>query len=428
MDNVVLKSLSVENFFSFADGICFTTENDLGKKEFLENTFEQNDTRFNKVSFMYGSNGSGKTNFCKIMLELKRIIDWSPLSAMNDDKLLTMPGIDRYKAPVTNFAFDKKYSNSPTSFSIEIVIGKVTYNYSFSIKCNEIISESLTKKYRRKETILERSSPLYKDIVLKSELKDFESTKQVVKKDSLCLPIAAMLNNKLAIKIISAIKDIEVVNMTSARINPPEVKKAFSQERIARYVEVIRRADPTIKDINVSFEEKEIGRQKVISDDFENREIISKMTKVGIGTKHAIYDNGIESDFSEKDLLAIASLGTIKLFTVLPYLYSILESGGIIFIDELENGLHLSLAKELIGLFTSEKTNPNHAQLICTSHQPLLLDGDYRRDQVWITEKDAYGKSTLHRLSEKSTPRAKINLTSKILEGAFGCNPDKFFA
>ena len=100
MDNVVLKSLSVENFFSFADGICFTTENDLGKKEFLENTFEQNDTRFNKVSFMYGSNGSGKTNFCKIMLELKRIIDWSPLSAMNDDKLLTMPGIDRYKAPV----------------------------------------------------------------------------------------------------------------------------------------------------------------------------------------------------------------------------------------------------------------------------------------------------------------------------------------
>lgn len=36
-----------------------------------------------------------------------------------------------------------------------------------------------------------------------------------------------MLNNKLAIKIISAIKDIEVVNMTSARINPPEVKKAF---------------------------------------------------------------------------------------------------------------------------------------------------------------------------------------------------------
>ncbi len=427
MGNVVLKSLSVENFFAFADNIYFTTEIDSGKKEFLSNSFEQNDVYFNKVSFLYGANGSGKTNFCKIMLELKRIIDWSPLSAMNDGKLLSMPGIDKYKAPVTTFAFDKQYADVPTSFSIEIVIDKMTYNYSFSIKGNEIVRESLIKKYRRKETILERSSSSYKDIILKSELKDFESTKQVVKNDSLCLPIAAMLNNKLAMEIVSAIKNIEVVNMTSARINPPEAKKAFSDERIARYIEIIRKADPTIKDIQVSFEEKEIGRQKVVSDDFENREIISKMTKVGIGTKHTIYDNGVEADYSEKDLFGMESLGTIKLFTVLPYLYSILESGGIIFIDELENGLHLSLAKELIWLFTNEKTNPNHAQLICTSHQPLLLDGDYRRDQVWITEKNAYGKSTLHRLSEMSTPRARINLTSKILEGAFGCNPEKFF-
>ena len=63
------------------------------------------------------------------------------------------------------------------------------------------------------------------------------------------------------------------------------------------------------------------------------------------------------------------SLGTVKLFTALPYLYDILESGGVLVIDEIENGLHLSLAKEIIGLFTNEESNPNHAQLICTSHQ-----------------------------------------------------------
>ena len=51
---------------------------------------------------------------------------------------------------------------------------------------------------------------------------------------------------------------------------------------------------------------------------------------------------------------------------------NILESGGVLVIDEIENGLHLSLAKEIIGLFTYEESNPNHAQLICTSHQPLL--------------------------------------------------------
>ena len=121
------------------------------------------------------------------------------------------------------------------------------------------------------------------------------------------------------------------------------------------------------------------------------------------------------------------SLGTVKLFTALPYLFDVLEHGGALVIDELENGLHLSLAKEIINLFTSEKTNPHHAQLICTSHQPLLVDGNYRRDQVWITAKDPCGKSSLHRMSDLKTSRAKVNLANRILEGAFGCNPDLFF-
>ena len=39
MDNVILKSLSAENFASFAERIEFSTETDSGKKEHLENTF-----------------------------------------------------------------------------------------------------------------------------------------------------------------------------------------------------------------------------------------------------------------------------------------------------------------------------------------------------------------------------------------------------
>ena len=149
---------------------------------------------------------------------------------------------------------------------------------------------------------------------------------------------------------------------------------------------------------------------------------------VSIDTKHAIYSNGEEQDSQVPiTFFAEESLGTVKLFTALPYLYDVLEMGGVLIIDELENGVHLSLAKEIISLFSSEESNPNHAQLICTSHQPLLLDGDYRRDQVWVATKDSVGKSSLHRLSELQTPRAKVNLTAQILKGAFGCNPQLFF-
>lgn len=427
MDNTILKYLSVENFASFADKIEFTTEIDSGKKEFIESVFSCGDNQFNKVSFLYGANGSGKTFFCKIIREIQCLLEWSPLCGMNNSELLSLPQLKGMDDPITTFAFDMSYEEKPTRFVVEIILDGITYHYEFAVLNRKIEYELLTKKYRRTEKLIERTSPSYKDIILKSDLKDFENTKQVVKEEALCLPIAALLNNKMALKINAAIKGICVVSMTAARLKPTNSKEAFSDERLAKYINILQKADPTLRDIKVSFEEEEIAHQKIDSDDFENREIIAKKMTVGVDTVHAVFKDGKETTSTPITFFADESLGTVKLFTALPYLFDILESGGVLVIDEIENGLHLSLAKEIVELFMNESTNPNHAQLICTSHQPLLLDGAFRRDQVWIASKNDLGKSSLHRLSDYKTSRAKVNLTNKILEGAFGCNPNIFF-
>lgn len=429
MDNVILKSLSAENFASFAERIEFSTETDSGKKEHLENTFTVEDMRFNKVSFLYGANGSGKTFFCKILREIQRILALSPLiTATNSAQFLATPQIKGIDAPVKPFAFDTQYQDKPTTLGIDIVLDGVSYHYEFSLQGKTVVREILTKKFRRTEKLIERTSPSFKDILLRSDLKGFEPTKQTVKPEALCLPVAAMLNNPLAARLNAVICGIQVVSMAAGRLNPINPKKTFTEERIAKYIRIIQKADPTIRNISVSTSEEEIARQKIDTDDFENREIIAKKMTVSIDTKHAVYSNGEEQDSQVPiTFFAEESLGTVKLFTALPYLYDVLEMGGVLIIDELENGLHLSLAKEIISLFSSEESNPNHAQLICTSHQPLLLDGDYRRDQVWVATKDSVGKSSLHRLSELQTPRAKVNLTAQILKGAFGCNPRLFF-
>ena len=429
MDNVILKSLSAENFASFAERIEFSTETDSGKKEHLENTFTVEDMRFNKVSFLYGANGSGKTFFCKILREIQRILALSPLiTATNSAQFLATPQIKGIDAPVKPFAFDTQYQDKPTTLGIDIVLDGVSYHYEFSLQGKTVVREILTKKFRRTEKLIERTSPSFKDILLRSDLKGFEPTKQTVKPEALCLPVAAMLNNPLAARLNAVICGIQVVSMAAGRLNPINPKKTFTEERIAKYIRIIQKADPTIRNISVSASEEEIARQKIDTDDFENKEIIAKKMTVSIDTKHAIYSNGEEQDSQVPiTFFAEESLGTVKLFTALPYLYDVLEMGGVLIIDELENGLHLSLAKEIISLFSSEESNPNHAQLICTSHQPLLLDGDFRRDQVWVATKDSVGKSSLHRLSELQTPRAKVNLTAQILKGAFGCNPRLFF-
>ena len=181
MDNTILKSLSVENFASFAEKITFTTQADLSKKEHLENTFTLGPSYFNKVSFLYGANGSGKTFFCKILREIQRLLDWSPITAMNSTQFLALPQFKGLDAAVRPFAFDRNYANKPTNFAIEVVIEDVTYSYSFSIQGKTILSELLTKKKQRTQELLRRTSSSFKDIQLFSELRDFENTKHVVK-------------------------------------------------------------------------------------------------------------------------------------------------------------------------------------------------------------------------------------------------------
>ena len=172
MNNCILKSLSVENFASFADKIQFTTLIDSRKKDTTDFTMCINDELYNKVSYIYGANGSGKTFFCKILREIQRLIDWSPLTAMNNSHLLELPHFKGINSTVPHFAFDVKYENEPTSFGIEIVVDKIYYHYNFSVFNQKVIYERLTKKYKRTEKLLERTTSSYKDIVLKSELKN----------------------------------------------------------------------------------------------------------------------------------------------------------------------------------------------------------------------------------------------------------------
>lgn len=428
MSTAVLKSISAENFASFANKVTFTCVADGSKKESAMNTFEAGEDVINKVSYVYGSNGSGKTFFCKILREIQRMIALSPLSMMKSSQIKALFPSEELLKPIPKFAFDIAYQEIPTTLGIDMIIDDITYHYEFSVLEQRIVHELLTKKYRRTEKILERTSPSFQDITVKSELKGFEDTKRVVKEDALCLVMAAMLNNDFANMLVDAIKEINVFNMTSPRLNPGEME-AFSEERIEKYVKILKKADPIIRGMHVKYEEEEVARQKVDSDDFENREIIQTKTTVGVKTEHALYDHGIEIETGtdQIDFFRDESLGTVKLFTTLPYLFDVLEKGGILVLDEIENGLHPALVKEMISLFISEESNPHHAQLICTTHQPLLVSENVKRDQVWILSKDKFGKSSLKRLSDKSFSRTKVNLTNKILEGALGCNPEKFF-
>ena len=121
------------------------------------------------------------------------------------------------------------------------------------------------------------------------------------------------------------------------------------------------------------------------------------------------------------------STGTQALVRLLPYVLQLLESGGVLAIDEL-NSLHPILALSVIRLFQDPKLNPNGAQLLFNTHDASLLGNllseppPFRRDQVWLIEKDKEGASHLYPLTDYK-PRTSENLERGYLQGRYGAVP-----
>lgn len=428
MKNAILKSISATNFGPFNGTITFDMETSVPKGQIIDNhTFIAGDNQqFNKIAYIYGANGSGKSNFCKIILQIQRTIMLSPIRASNNPQLLDMLPLKGELAVQRNhFKFDVSGKERATSYSIQILIEDVLYTYSFSIAENyDVISEKLTKKKRRTETILERTSPKFESITLKSELKSFENNVYVVKNNALCLSMASFLNNKLATLIVSTITNIQVVNMAAMRGLSNLSEESFSAEQKEKYLRILKSADPTLEDIQVEFNEEKVEKRALDSEDFENRSVVLKSVRVDVQSTHSIYEDHKAVERSILPFLQIESNGTIKLLNILPTIFDALSTGNILIVDEIENGLHPTVVKRMIELFYNPETNPHNAQLICTTHNILLINEAVQRDEVWLMDKNEYGESSMKHISDISGLRSYDKLGQKMIEGAFGAMPN----
>lgn len=169
-----------------------------------------------------------------------------------------------------------------------------------------------------------------------------------------------------------------------------------------QYVEFMRQADIGILDI------------RSIRDE-------SRRERFRIELKHACDVDNAWLALEEE------SQGTQTLFDMTMPLLAAVENGSLVFVDELEASLHPKIAEAIVRQFNSPETNPRGAQLIFTTHDTNLLgnlDGDppLRRDEVWLTEKDASGGTVLYPLTDLK-PRKAENLERGYLQGRYGAIP-----
>ena len=380
----MLIQFNFKNYKSFRDEV--TLDLSAAKMtEYSDRVTSIGSERILPVAAIYGANASGKSNVYRAFEYMSKYVIQSFQYGDEEDSF-------RDIRP-TPFLFSDDTENAETSFEVFFTIpgdktGK-TYNYGFCVDNTGITEEWLNTKAK---TARKYSSIFYRDentLDLTGLPKSSRDNIEIaLEKQVLIVSLGA----KLKIVKCKQIRDWFLINEFADFGDPvtsfflhTRLPKGFVDDPKVRsnVVKYFASFDETIKDFRV---------EKIPSESADGRDNSYKITAIHkkIGT-----DKTAEIPLEEE------SAGTLKMFALYPELQSVLQKGGVYFIDELNARLHPLLVRNFILTFLNPEINTQHAQLVFTTHDTWQLSNRLlRRDEIWFTEKDEHGVSTLYSLAD----------------------------
>lgn len=417
----MLLQFNFKNFKSFRDDTALDlTATKIS--EYSNHVISVGNEKVLPIAAIFGANASGKSNVQEAFRYMTIYVATS--FGFGGDESGKKSKSEFLKP--TPFLFDANSKEAESSFEVYFISseesGAKSYNYGFTVNQTGINEEWLNYKskssrgdykrifYRRgKELDLSGISP-----------KSQENIRIALEKEALIVSLGA----KLKIAKLKLIRDWFLDNEFADFGHPAEnyflseqlpedfVESKEVQEKVVNYFSAF---DPSI----IGFEVETLEN----SDD-------KKSSKVRINAVHKM----IDSDKTATIPLKLESAGTLKMFALYPMLQDVLESGGVLFVDELNARLHPLLVRSFIITFLNPETNKKHAQLIFTSHDSWQLNSNIlRRDEVWFAEKETTGVSTLYSLADFIDEdgvkiRKDENYEKNYLLGKYGAIPTmKYF-
>jgi AAA15 family ATPase/GTPase len=367
-----------------------------------------------KSAAIYGANASGKSNLILALYFMQSFV-------INSSKLQITDKINLEK-----FRLSSETEDKPSFFKIVFHLDNKIYEYSFEVTQERVISEGLSCTPKTRKTNIfsrEKDKIKYSKSLLKGK-----DVKDLTKKNTLFLSIAAQFNDPLAGKILLWFSRLKIISGSQF-----ENLRQLSLDYLSRepnlkneIVFLIKKLDLSIKDMSV-----EVGRtsldnfHKDIPDRVKNKEFrLDNYIYNSIETYHEKYDLegriiGLESFQMNKH----ESRGTQKIFALLAPVLSALKKSEVLIIDELDSLLHPLMAIAIIGLFNSKITNPKNAQLIFATHDVNLLSNQlFRRDQIWFTEKNRQEATDLYSLVEFDIDN-NASFEQDYIQGRYGAIP-----
>ncbi len=414
----MLLQFNFKNFKSFRDDttldMCATKIN-----EYEKHIIKKGGEQILPIGAIFGSNASGKSNVIEAFRYMHNYVIFS-FNYGGDSQTKDKDGFVR----PTPFVFDNNSKEAESVFEVYFIdesdSKEKTYNYGFSIDEIGVVEEWLNVKSK---TAKEAIRIFYRNRKTNElDLSGFDNKirdnlKISLEKETLLVS----LGSKLKVKKLKFVRDWFIKNKFTNFGEPIEnfflsnlVPENFGVDETVRkkVLKYLSSFDDSIVDFKV----------EVIEND--------KDEKLKIYTIHKMVDG--------KTLTSIPfqneSAGTLKMFSLYPWIDQVLSTGGILVIDELNSKLHPLLVRLFAQTFLNKELNPNNAQLIFTTHDSWQLNANLlRRDEIWFTEKQSNGISTLYSLADFTSDngskiRKDENYEKNYLLGKYGAIPTlKYF-
>lgn len=369
------------------------------------------------VALVYGANASGKSNLLQAISEMRQLILFSHRSSG--------PG-EGIKCNFFALHGDRKLEE--TKFSIDFLLDNVRYHYGFLFDEKMYREEWLYFYPEGSRRVLferEAGEPIKFGPSFKGEKKALEN---LMRENSLFVSVAAQNNHDVLGKIFQFFKSVNI-NLDiygergEFRISTGQ---ADIEERSINFLNLIgtgiigyrRQKKEESKKVN----SLQTNLSKVIAEylgDKVGEDYLNSMSNYQDVEFEHQGGNGNNAFLKMEQ----ESSGTRKLISLLSFVFSALDQGGFIAIDEVDVSVHSQVTEAIIALFANKVTNPNGAQLLATTHDTNLMNSKVlRRDEVWLAEKNRAGMSELFPLTDIRT-RKQDNIEKGYLEGRYGAVP-----
>jgi len=410
----MLLQFTVNNFKSIQDTTIFsmaTSSKDEGK------SFKIKKYELLQSAILYGANASGKSNFLKAMAFMRRVV-------LNQDKII----LSTDKLPYYPFKLNTETEDSSSSFEMVFFINEIKYRYGFEIDNTTVYAEWLYADENGKESKL-----FYRDIdeneLYVNRIKFKEGLKLKVSKNQLFIWKCDQEGGEISASILQWFIRLNMIDATENEQYINEAMKQMENKKFKKeLVALVKTADIGIEDVLLEEEDvpKSIIEDMPLSSELKKQLLASDSLKsMSLLTHHKKYDdNKNEVGVTTFELDVEESKGTQKFFKMSAPILNTLREGKVLIIDELDASLHPMLTKHLIKLFHDKKINKHNAQLIFATHDTNLLhESMFRRDQIWLTQKDKYGATELYSLAQFKNVRKNEDFEKKYIQGKYGAVP-----